>query len=493
MISYIDNISNVVQEISLTIEPTDWSSYLGSYVYNWTDARIAPGSSVDVDFLDSTEDTTAPYIEFEKLNNGIQFTSDVLPTDDIAVLIRIINAQADLGTSLRADAIQSDAVTSAANVEEALTILDSRIDALDPESSTSVFTDVPFSIIASAWTNNSGTYTYTYNNVLIKETSGVEIFYDSTYRSALTGDVYTTKNTGSVTFTTTGAPANTLSGTIRIIESVSGVIPTWQGGTGAITAKGARTNLNTTIKPIHASFGTVSSLPQTVYDADITADMIPMNVVYGNPSACPKGMTCTTAAGSVTISLPSGGSFSGSTTVDFDLVNQRTVVDGGSGQEEEQVAANYVQISAQTLTNAEKTQVRTNVGAASASDVSTLSEAIANLRTKTTGTITKTTVSSGGTLDSTTLYKVGDTVFASGRIHTMSNVGTNNAMFQIPEGFRPATQTYVMGFMQITYGGSDLGARPTSPVVNTNGTVQFNYSSTATTNQVYFSGSWSVV
>lgn len=377
MLSHISNISNVVQDIPLTIAPSDWSSYLGSYVYNWTDIRVASGSSLDVEVLESTGDDIS-YVGFEKTSNGIQFTVDHEPTDNIQLVVRIVNAKADVGNQINADIVATDAISGAANVDEALTIIDNRIDSLDPESATGVFTDVTFGILANQWTLSGSVYTYTYSNVLITATAGIEVFYDSTFRSAMAGDVHITKNTGNIVFTTTEAPIGTLSGTIRIIESVSGVIPTHRGGTGSVTIKGARQNLNVSIKPIPINFGTVSSLPQTIYDNDITSDMIPVNVVYGTPSACPNGLTCTTAAGSVTISLPSGGSFSGETTVNFDLVNPRTVADGGSGQEQEQMAADYVQIGAQTLTESQKTQVQTNIGAASASDVTDLSETVAS-------------------------------------------------------------------------------------------------------------------
>jgi len=167
MISYIDNISNVVQEITLTIHPADWSSYLDGYVFLWTDARVATGSSVDVDFIESTVDSTAPVIEYEKQSHAIQFYTDIQPTDNIAVVIRIINAQADLGSSIRADTVQSDAVESAANVEEALTVLDAQV-----ASNTDA--------IAKLTLKNGGTATGT--NV-IQLPSNWEVAYLTVYRS----------------------------------------------------------------------------------------------------------------------------------------------------------------------------------------------------------------------------------------------------------------------------------------------------------------------
>lgn len=57
--------------------------------------------------------------------------------------------------------------------------------------------------------------------------------------------------------------------------------------------------------------GTISSLPQTFTDANITANMIVLESVLGTPSAQTEDWTVTTANGSVTIS----GSISGSTTL----------------------------------------------------------------------------------------------------------------------------------------------------------------------------------
>ena len=111
----------------------------------------------------------------------------------------------------------------------------------------------------------------------------------------------------------------------------------------------------------------------------------------------------------------------------------------------------------------------------------------------TTGTISKASGITGGTLDNTTLYKVGNTVFASGRIHSLGEVATNQSFFTIPSGFRPKRTTTVMGYMFIKMNNVDMGARPLPATVNTSGAVSYAYSSQAVTDQVFFSGSWSVL
>lgn len=116
---------------------------------------------------------------------------------------------------------------------------------------------------------------------------------------------------------------------------------------------------------------------------------------------------------------------------------------------------------------------------------------IKSQNSKTTGTITK--VVSSGTLDCEKLLKVGDTVFASGRIHTLPNVSTNQDFFQIPEGFRPAEKIYVNGYATVTYNGETMQGISMFIAINPSGKVSATYSQTATLTQIFFAGSWSVV
>ncbi len=245
--------------------------------------------------------------------------------------------------------------------------LSARIDALDPESGVAIFTDANFTFTTSDWTLSNGVYSAVYTNAtLLTATAGVQVFYDASLRTALTGDIYVNKTTGSVTFTTTSQPVGTLTGFIRIIDSVSGVTPVKRGGTGASTPKLARANLNTPIRDIPVDFGTVSSLPQTVYDADLTANMVAFGAVFGNPAAVPSGIDVTFAAGSVTIT---GTMVSGaSTTIKFWAHEERTSVEGTESGTENHVT-DFVSVNAQTLTSTEKAQVITNLGISDATDV----------------------------------------------------------------------------------------------------------------------------
>ena len=62
-----------------------------------------------------------------------------------------------------------------------------------------------------------------------------------------------------------------------------------------------------------------SSLPQTISNANVTANHVVINSVLSNPSAQTGDWTVTTSSGSLTIS----GSISGSTTLTLYLIEQR--------------------------------------------------------------------------------------------------------------------------------------------------------------------------
>ena len=241
-----------------------------------------------------------------------------------------------------------------------LTLVENGLANLIDMRTTQVFTDLPFSISTSDWTSSNGVYTKTISNSLITAASGIQTIYDSTVRTALTGDVYTTKATGSVTFTTTSAPVGTFTGFIRVFDSVSGVIPVGRGGTGGTTTKTSRAALNVPIRDIPVDFGTVSSLPQTVSDADLTANMVAFDCVFGNPAAIPGGIDVTFAAGSVTIdgTLASGAS----TSIKFWAHEVRSSVEGTETAQEVAHVSEYVQVNTQTLTDVQKATARTNIG-----------------------------------------------------------------------------------------------------------------------------------
>lgn len=279
--------------------------------------------------------------------------------------------------------MQWEVEPTGARIAQLATDLTARIDALDPESDTPVYSDFTFSIAVADWTLANGVYTARVNNtVLLTENAGIQVFYDASLRTGLTGDIFADKHTGYINFTTTLQPVGPISGIIRVLDSVSGMLSVAKGGTGAATPKKARENLNTPIRDIPVNFGTVSSLPQTVYDADLTANMIAFDAVFSNPAAVPDGIDVTFAAGSVTISGTMASNEE--TSIKFWCHEQRTAVEGTESGSAEPRVNEFVHVGAQTLTADQQAQIRTNLGAASASDVAALNSKILSLTYATT-------------------------------------------------------------------------------------------------------------
>lgn len=85
---------------------------------------------------------------------------------------------------------------------------------------------VPFSIGVASWTLANGVYSCTVSSAYVTSTSVEFIEYDSSYRTAVRGDVNATKATGGggVVFTTDVLPVATLSGEIRVFDSDDGKV-----------------------------------------------------------------------------------------------------------------------------------------------------------------------------------------------------------------------------------------------------------------------------
>lgn len=160
-------------------------------------------------------------------------------------------------------------------------------------------------------------------------------------------------------------------------------------------------------------------------------------------------------------------------------------------------------ISQQTLNATQQEQVQANIGLvptqetdivlagyiADARAVTTLDGKISALKTASAGTITKSSDITSGTLGKLTCRKVGNTVFASAQLHSISPaISTDRTVFVIPSGYRPKATTYVGGYILV-----NSVIIPTPVTINTNGNVTYAYSNSATTTQFVFYGSWSVL
>lgn len=113
------------------------------------------------------------------------------------------------------------------------------------------------------------------------------------------------------------------------------------------------------------------------------------------------------------------------------------------------------------------------------------------LNSKTTGAVSK--VVSGGTLDKNNLVKIGNIVIASGRVHSLDNVITDQVFFNIPEGFRPKQDTIVSGYANIKHNGTTYTGLGIFLNLNTDGNISVAYSSAATLTQVFFFGVWTTI
>ena len=117
-------------------------------------------------------------------------------------------------------------------------------------------------------------------------------------------------------------------------------------------------------------------------------------------------------------------------------------------------------------------------------------DSLTNLDVVTTGTITKASRISSGTLADTVCYKKGNVVVVSGRIHSMSpSVASTGQYFQIPVGFRPSTRIFAFGVLNID---NNIGFIPSLSEIRADGSVYLGYSNSATANQASFYATYTV-
>lgn len=199
-----------------------------------------------------------------------------------------------------------------------------------------VWEDVAFSIAVADWTLDSvnEVYTATVYESSLTNTAGVFVMWDESFRAAVTDDIYTEKSTGYVTFTTATIPADTVTGTLRIIDSVNGTIAVNRGGTGAQSAPGARANLNVSRRSIEVTLNPISvensALNDTTTDSRINAAMQVDRYVASNPEIFKDDITFTPGEGTLTITC---SSVDGSSTMKVYMTEAETVIPEGESYE----------------------------------------------------------------------------------------------------------------------------------------------------------------
>ena len=126
-----------------------------------------------------------------------------------------------------------------------------------------------------------------------------------------------------------GSPGTTDTYTVYVGETAVGTFNVYNGlnGTGAVSkvnnqppdASGnvqlVPANIGAPVIPLHIT-STLTTLPTTLSNASITADMRVVECVFGTPSAIRSDVSWTTSAGNIVLS----GTMSGSTTVDIILI-----------------------------------------------------------------------------------------------------------------------------------------------------------------------------
>lgn len=119
--------SNIYLDMEISIPVNGWSS-TAPYTYTWLNSRITTECGVEVHFKDGAETIDMSYLEYEKTIGGIIFTIDKVPNAAVPLVIRIINAKADaIIDATSADMVTTSAVPEASNVEEALTIHQTKV------------------------------------------------------------------------------------------------------------------------------------------------------------------------------------------------------------------------------------------------------------------------------------------------------------------------------------------------------------------------------
>mgnify|MGYP007013875425 CR=1 FL=1 len=118
--------TNVYVDILFAIPSSGWTNS-SPYTYTWTSSQVTAECAVEVYFSTGSNTTTIPYLEYEKVSGGVKFTAPSKPSENIPVIIRILNADAEFAANVTADAVSTSAVYGASNVEQALSSVDTKI------------------------------------------------------------------------------------------------------------------------------------------------------------------------------------------------------------------------------------------------------------------------------------------------------------------------------------------------------------------------------
>lgn len=123
---------NVYLDIAVTLTSGNWSNS-SPYTYTWTSDKVVEDCGIEVHFASGAENTSTPYIEYEKGGGSVIFTAPSKPDADIPVVVRIINAEASSVTSLDAESVSTDGIPGASNVQDALESVNSSLGTINEQ------------------------------------------------------------------------------------------------------------------------------------------------------------------------------------------------------------------------------------------------------------------------------------------------------------------------------------------------------------------------
>ena len=123
-------VENVCTDTPVTIAVSDWSSS-SPYTYTWESSLVTVASKIDVLLEDGSENAGIESFDFDRVTGGVRFTTSVLPTGNLPVTIRVVNAKIDENYSLTGANVATSVISGQTNVDGALSALDSSVSALN--------------------------------------------------------------------------------------------------------------------------------------------------------------------------------------------------------------------------------------------------------------------------------------------------------------------------------------------------------------------------
>ena len=221
-------------KVEFSFATTDWTAVTGGYEASVTDEAIVTDCEYIISYTDSIETNLVGNIKARKdaANNAMVFTVTSLPTGTISGKV-LLFGRMSTGTYQ------------------------------------TVFEDIQFSIATTDWTGSEAPYTVTITNTRVTTGSGLWLFYTKSYEDYAQAYVDVWPVSGGITFATNVKPTGTLTGFVRVVDSVNGVIPPERGGTGV-----------TSLAEVCASIGAIPTSQKGVANGVATLDgsgLIPSN------------------------------------------------------------------------------------------------------------------------------------------------------------------------------------------------------------------------